>query len=661
MSLDTQDDAPTSDLGHGQNADSAETVTVRGLSVSTLALSAAAELLTDWAGELRPRLVVTPNTDHFLRWQDDERFRMLYERADLRTVDGAPLAALARRDGTPPPPRVTGVDLFGATVARAAAAGIPIVIIGGEEGVAAAAAAQLVSTTPGVRIAFTASPSRADLGDEQYLRRLTERLARTPHKVVALCLGSPKQEQLFADLERIADGGLTGVYLCVGATVDFLAGRVRRSPVVFRRLGLEWLYRLVREPRRLWRRYLVDDVKILRYFAAPSTPKSHPVSVDRLIIHMFDPSQPAPGGIDTCIRGLCRYMPDSVDFAVVGVDSGHGPAGRRIGRWEQHISPEGRPYWFLPVAAFDHGDQKRFLPHSLRLMAGVLRHRRRLPEAVVVQAHRMDTALAAERLLRRPLAYFVHTQDGGLTGAPSDSYWRFAAGAHRSLERGIVQRARSVVVFNEDYAKEVQRWNPRAFFSPTWYDPAVIRSYADRDPFSVVWAGRLEKPKDPGLALDAFSALATAHADEPWKLAVVGDGTLRDEVRRHLGRLPEDVRRRIDLRGRVPQSEVAEAMGAGGVFLMTSFAGYEGYARVLVEAMASGLPAVVTEGSDTGHLVEDGVTGYTLGRDAEALGAAIRDAAGLDRVVVHRRVEPLDAPSLVHRIVGDVDLRKDPR
>jgi N-acetylglucosaminyldiphosphoundecaprenol N-acetyl-beta-D-mannosaminyltransferase len=242
------------------------TSTIQGLPVSLLALQDAVSLITEWAASARARLVVTPNTDHFLRWMRDASFRALYRRADLRTVDGAPLVALARAQGVPTPPRVTGADLFTATAASAAAVGIPLVIIGGGPGIAHLAGRRLEDGPAGARVAFTDSPRPQDLLDEEYVQRLARRLAELPTKVVALCLGSPKQEQLFADLERVEVVPFSGVYLCVGATVDFLAGRVTRSPFFLRRLGLEWLFRLALEPRRLWRRYLVDDVRILRYF-----------------------------------------------------------------------------------------------------------------------------------------------------------------------------------------------------------------------------------------------------------------------------------------------------------------------------------------------------------------------------------------------------------
>ena len=112
--------------------------------------------------------------------------------------------------------------------------------------------------------------------------------------------------------------------------------------------------------------------------------------------------------------------------------------------------------------------------------------------------------------------------------------------------------------------------------------------------------------------------------------------------------LPPGVAGRITLRGRLAAKDVAEARSRSGVFLMTSHAGYEGFPRVLVEAMAAGLPAVVTEGSDTGGLVQQGVSGYVCGREPAALADAIRSARTLDRTKVTDAVAALSAPRVVH-------------
>ena len=107
------------------------------------------------------------------------------------------------------------------------------------------------------------------------------------------------------------------------------------------------------------------------------------------------------------------------------------------------------------------------------------------------------------------------------------------------------------------------------------------------------------------------------------------------------------VRSRITLRGRLSAVDVAEARSRSGVFLMTSHAGYEGFPRVLVEAMAAGLPAVVTEGSDTGGLIRQGVSGFVCGRDPAELAGAVRAARGLDRAKVTDAVAALSAPQVV--------------
>lgn len=113
------------------------------------------------------------------------------------------------------------------------------------------------------------------------------------------------------------------------------------------------------------------------------------------------------------------------------------------------------------------------------------------------------------------------------------------------------------------------------------------------------------------------------------------------------GALAPDVRRRITLRGQLGPADVAAARSRAAVTLMTSHAGYEGFPRVLVEAVAAGLPAVVTRGGDTGGLVRDGVSGLVRGRDPDELAAALRTALGLDRAAVVEAVAALAAPRVV--------------
>jgi glycosyltransferase involved in cell wall biosynthesis len=265
----------------------------------------------------------------------------------------------------------------------------------------------------------------------------------------------------------------------------------------------------------------------------------------------------------------------------------------------------------------------------------------------------MDTGWAAPLIIAGKRAYFIHTQENGLTGQTSDSFWRRTGGVHQKLERSVVARADQVVVFNEDYAGVVARWNEDAQYSPTWFDPDLIdTSAADSEhvPHRIIWVGRLEVPKDPRLALEAFAALLTREPDAAWSLQMLGSGTLLPELGEYVDSLPADVRQRIQLRGRVAPAEVAEAMRTAGVFLMTSHPGYEGYPRVLVESLASGLPAVVTEGSDTGHLIADGEAGYVTDRDPNTIADRLIAAACLDRAVARAAAAHLSAPKVINDI-----------
>jgi glycosyltransferase involved in cell wall biosynthesis len=375
-----------------------------------------------------------------------------------------------------------------------------------------------------------------------------------------------------------------------------------------------------------------------------------PGEIDRLIVQQYDPRRAVTiGGIDTCLRGVLDYAPPGVVLGIVGVDTSDSPEFP-LGRW-QRVQRDDRQVWFLPVARIDTSRPKGFVPDSARLVAGLLRYRSRIPRAASVQAHRVDVGLFTRLLFRGPLVYCIHTQERGLLGATSDSFWRLLGGLHERLDRSIVRRAQRVVVFNPAYAEKVRRWNPRTVSAPTWFDPAVAAEpAAASNPYGVVWVGRLEVPKDPELAVRTFATLVQDEPGEPWTLEVIGSGTLRSRLEAQVAALPPDVRRRITLRGRLAPADVAEARGRSAVFLMTSHAGYEGFPRVLVEAMAAGLPAVVTEGSDTGGLIGQGVSGIVCGRSPEELAGAVRAARGLDHAKVVDAVAALSAPRVVREI-----------
>jgi N-acetylglucosaminyldiphosphoundecaprenol N-acetyl-beta-D-mannosaminyltransferase len=216
--------------------------------------------------------VFTPNLDHILLVERRADFRAAYSRASLSLADGMPLVWASRRRGQPLPERVCGADLIEPLAARAAREGWSVYLLGGAAGSGEEAGRQLVARH-GVTIAGASAPRVAvdggdDEGDDE--GAISDAVRASGASIVFVALGSPKQE-LFID--RIADAVAPAVLIGVGAGLDFVAGRVQRAPAWIGRLGFEWLFRLVVEPRRLWRRYLVGGPPALRaLFRAPIHP-----------------------------------------------------------------------------------------------------------------------------------------------------------------------------------------------------------------------------------------------------------------------------------------------------------------------------------------------------------------------------------------------------
>jgi N-acetylglucosaminyldiphosphoundecaprenol N-acetyl-beta-D-mannosaminyltransferase len=215
------------------------------------------------AGSSNRTLVVTPNSDHFLRWQKYSHFRELYDLASYRVIDGAPLLWIARILGARNIFRITGVDLTVKLLEEIRSREIGLAIIGGTAESMNSAIRNISAKYPGVNVYHAATPTSSELKSIEYLEQLSLDLEKERNKIVLICLGSPKQEEFFAFMESHTEG--TGVYLCVGGTVDFLSEKKRRAPILIQKLGLEWFYRFVQEPNRLFHRYFIVDYKIFFY------------------------------------------------------------------------------------------------------------------------------------------------------------------------------------------------------------------------------------------------------------------------------------------------------------------------------------------------------------------------------------------------------------
>jgi exopolysaccharide biosynthesis WecB/TagA/CpsF family protein len=202
-----------------------------------------------------PSLVVTANLDHALRLRKDARLRELYRTADLVLADGFPLVLASMLRGPRLPGRVTGADLIEPLCAEASRAGISIFVVGTTLPILSKACRSLVRRFPGLVIAGVHAPSFGFEVGHQECAEVAAMIREAAPNVVFVALGSPKQE-LWA--KAYMDDLPPAVYICTGAGFDYLAGLPSRAPRLVRQLWLEWLWRLVREPRRLAKRYALD-------------------------------------------------------------------------------------------------------------------------------------------------------------------------------------------------------------------------------------------------------------------------------------------------------------------------------------------------------------------------------------------------------------------
>ncbi len=207
--------------------------------------------------------VVTPNVDHIVKIEHDHLFREIYEGADLILTDGKPLIWMSRLLGTPIKEKISGSDYFPEVCRMAAREGMSIFLLGAAEGVAQKAAVNLMKKYKHLRIAGVYSPSYTFENDAEEIADIIHKINKAKPDILCIGLGTPKQEKFYYKYKDLLHVPLT---LHIGATIDFDAGVVKRAPRWISYAGMEWLYRLLKEPRRLYRRYLLDDLEIFPIF-----------------------------------------------------------------------------------------------------------------------------------------------------------------------------------------------------------------------------------------------------------------------------------------------------------------------------------------------------------------------------------------------------------
>lgn len=208
----------------------------------------------------KPSYVVTPNVDHIVQLERGGELNDVYRNAALILTDGKPLIWISKWYKTPIKEKISGSDLFPLVCKLAAKRGYRMFFLGAAEGVAAKAAENLSKRFPGLQVVGTYSPPFGFEKDEAEMEKIKAMIRETQPHILILGLGTPKQE-FFIYHHRDELG--VPISFGLGASLDFEAGNVKRAPRWMADHGLEWLFRITQDPKRLAKRYLVDDIKIV--------------------------------------------------------------------------------------------------------------------------------------------------------------------------------------------------------------------------------------------------------------------------------------------------------------------------------------------------------------------------------------------------------------
>lgn len=235
-------------------------VKILNVQVDNCTIDQALDKIQQFVEERSNAYVVTPNLDHLVMLERDLQFRRVYEEADLVLTDGKPLVWLAKANKTSVKQKISGSDLFPRIAEISAKNGYKMFFLGAAEGVAQKAAYNLKQKYKDLNVVGTYSPTYGFENDPVEIKHIIKQIRTAKPDILIVGLGAPKQEKFIWKYRKILQ---VPVSLGLGASLDFEAGVKKRAPKWMSDHGLEWLYRVVQEPRRLFKRYFIDGIMII--------------------------------------------------------------------------------------------------------------------------------------------------------------------------------------------------------------------------------------------------------------------------------------------------------------------------------------------------------------------------------------------------------------
>lgn len=229
--------------------------------IDNLTMQEALETIDALIQENKNAYVVTPNVDHIVQLETNKELQDVYANASLILTDGKPLLWIAKWYGTPIKEKISGSDLFPLLCDMAAKKGYSMFFLGAAEGVAAKAADNLMNKYKGLQVIGTYSPPYGFENDSSEMNKIDAMIKKARPDILIVGLGCPKQEKfIYNNYKKLG----VPISLGLGASFDFEAGNIKRAPKWMANHGLEWLFRITQDPKRLMKRYLINDMKIFK-------------------------------------------------------------------------------------------------------------------------------------------------------------------------------------------------------------------------------------------------------------------------------------------------------------------------------------------------------------------------------------------------------------
>lgn len=228
--------------------------------IDNLTMQETLQAINQLIQENKSAYVVTPNVDHIVQLETNRELQEVYKNAALILTDGKPLLWIANWYGTPIKEKISGSDLFPLLCNMAAAKGYKMFFLGAAEGVAKRAAENLTMKYKGLQVVGTYSPPFGFENNKNEMDKIKNMIKASKPDILIVGLGCPKQEKFM--YHHCKELGVP-ISFGLGASFDFEAGNIKRAPRWMANHGLEWLFRITQDPKRMAKRYLVDDREIL--------------------------------------------------------------------------------------------------------------------------------------------------------------------------------------------------------------------------------------------------------------------------------------------------------------------------------------------------------------------------------------------------------------